>query len=305
LIRITAKVADRSARACRYLLAGTVVAIQNEVPILNAYADGEATQRFSEILSNIPTPTRLSAANSKLQYHGSAPIGGSAQEIRYWRSGQRGQLDVGGQVACYINFEELHIHVCNDEPLHSDTNVDLITGPALILLLCQLNVYCLHAGAVATQAGNIGFIAESGAGKSTLSAHFDDEWRQISDDILPIHFDPEATFIEMLPSYPQLKLQGASIVSGVPNPQPLHFLIRINPKPSAEIEFKRISNLAGMLQVVRHTVAAKLFDKPALQKHAKFAKKLSVSVPVIEVSYARNLDDVADLRKEIINYLKS
>jgi len=304
LIRITAKVADRSARACRYLLAGTPVAIQNEVPVLSAYADGYATERFSEILANAVAPALLNAANSSLQYHGNAPIGGSEQEIRYWRSGHRGQVDIGGEAACQINFQESHIHVCNNESINSEANVDLITGPALILLLSQLNIYCLHAGGVATRVGNIGFIAESGVGKSTLSKDFDKDWRQISDDILPIHFDPDNGSVEMLPAYPQLKLQDATMANGVPQPRHLDYLIRVIPEPSEEISFKHLSKVKGMLQIVRHTVAAKLFDKSALVNHAKFAKKLSVAVPVVEISYPRKLDQIDELRESIVSFLE-
>jgi hypothetical protein len=61
----------------------------------------------------------------------------------------------------------------------------------------------------------------------------------------------------------------------------------------------------AMLQVVRHTVAAKLFDATTLREHARFAKKVSSLVPVIEVSYPRDLDKLDQLRHSIIDYLRS
>lgn len=285
------------------MLAGKIVAMQNEVPALSAFSDGLATERYSEMLSNAPAPDLLRVAKSYLQYFGTAPLAGAEREIRFWRAGNRAQIDVDGEPACQINFRESHIHVLNDEPLTSELNVELVTGPALVLLLSRQSIYCLHAGAVSTIAGNIGFIAESGAGKSTLATDFDDNWRQISDDILPIHFDEQSNIARMLPSYPQLKLPGAISPNGVVKTQPLHFLVRVNPEPSASIRFKRLPKLQGMLQVVRHTVAAKLFDTELLIDHSNFAKQVSIAVPIIEVSYPRKIKQLKELRQHIVNYL--
>ncbi len=305
LIRITAKVADRSARACRYLLAGEIVAMQNEIPVLDAYSDGYATDKFSDLLANTSAPNLMSAANSRLQYFGRAPLNGVGREIRYWRSGHRAQIDIAGQPGCQINFRESHIHVLNDEPLHSALNVELVTGPALVILLSMNSTYCLHAGAVSTSAGNIGIIAESGAGKSTLAKHVDERWRQISDDILPIRFDSQSNSVKMLPAYPQLKLPNATCALGVSEPETLNFLLRVNPEPSARVRFKRLPKVQGMLQVVRHTVGAKLFDTEALVGHADFAKQISIAVPVIEVSYPRKHRQLSKLRQHITNYLEN
>lgn len=287
------------------MLAGKIVAMQNEVPALSAFSDGLATERYSEMLSNAPAPDLLRVAKSYLQYFGTAPLAGAEREIRFWRAGNRAQIDVDGEPACQINFRESHIHVLNDEPLTSELNVELVTGPALVLLLSRQSIYCLHAGAVSTIAGNIGFIAESGAGKSTLATDFDDNWRQISDDILPIHFDEQSNIARMLPSYPQLKLPGAISPNGVVKTQPLHFLVRVNPEPSASIRFKRLPKLQGMLQVVRHTVAAKLFDTELLIDHSNFAKQVSIAVPIIEVSYPRKIKQLKELRQHIVNYLEN
>ena len=305
LIRVTANGADKSARACRYMLAGKVVAMQNEVPALSAFSDGLATEHYSEMLANTLAPDLLTVAKSYLQYYGTAPFAGVEREIRYWRSGNRAQLDIDGEPACQVNFQKSHIHVFNTQPLDSELNIELITGPALVLLLSQHNIYCLHAGSVLTRAGTIGFIAESGAGKSTLTTDFDEGWQQISDDILPIKFDEPTGVAQILPSYPQLKLRGSVSPNGIVKPKSLDFLVRVNPEPSASIRFKRLPRLNGMLQVVRHTVAAKLFDTELLIEHSNFAKLVSVAVPVIELSYPRKITKLKELRQHIVNYLEN
>ena len=75
--------------------------------------------------------------------------------------------------------------------------------------------------------------------------------------------------------------------------------------PSNSISFSVLPRVQAMLQIVRHTVAAKLFDTDTLREHARFAKKVSTLVPVVEVSYPRDLDKLDYLRQSIIDYLSS
>lgn len=52
----------------------------------------------------------------------------------------------------------------------------------------------LHAGAIDTPAGVVGFIGASGAGKSTLTTHLvSSGYGQVADDLLPIRFEPGPT----------------------------------------------------------------------------------------------------------------
>ena len=85
--------------------------------------------------------------------------------------------------------------------------------------------------------------------------------------------------------------------------KPLDYLLRINPVPSEKLGFAELSRTEAMLQVVRHTVAAKLFDSNALHQHAGVARKVSMCVPVIEISYPRNIDQLSSLRESIVDYL--
>ena len=177
----------------------------------------------------------------------------------------------------------------------------------LVLLLTLNDTYCMHAGAVDTIVGRIGIIAESGAGKSTLSQHVGDDWRQVSDDIMPLQISDSGSAIEVFADFPQLKLSDNKAVCGGKgndgDRKKLDYFLRINPVPSNDISFSVLPRVQAMLQIVRHTVAAKLFDTDTLHQHARFAKKVSTLVPVIEVSYPRNLDKLDYLRQSIIDYL--
>ena len=163
----------------------------------------------------------------------------------------------------------------------------------------------MHAGAVDTPIGRIGIIAESGAGKSTLSRHVDKHWSQVSDDIMPVSLNEAGKRINVLPDFPQLKLANNLVLDSPKKDQPLNYLLRVRPEPSEDIDYKVLPRTQAMLQVVRHTVAAKLFDSSMLRQHAHFAKRVSSFVPMIEISYPRDIDQLDHLRSSIVDYLGS
>ena len=76
-------------------------------------------------------------------------------------------------------------------------------------------------------------------------------------------------------------------------------LFRLRSEPSKQIEFRRLEKTEAMLQIVRHTVAAKLFNRAMMKDHARFAKRLSTAVPIFEVSYPRNIEELPRLREAI------
>jgi len=305
VIRVTGRGIAADAQAAHYSVAGQALVCQNSMVGLESFATGRATRSFTNLLSNFIEPSIMTAANARLCYSGRAYFDGEFRQVCYWRSGKRAQIDVDGVPVCQIDYNESHIHVLNCEPLGVGLNLELIIGPALVLLLTQHQTYCMHAGSVDTPIGRIGIIAESGAGKSTLSAHASGEWSQVTDDIMPIMVNEANGTIDVLPDFPQLKLSKHVVIDAPKERKILDCLLRINPNPSDRISFTVLPRVQAMLQVVRHTVAAKLFDTKVLHQHANFAKKVSISVPVIEVSYPRELEQLEGLRSEIIAYLKS
>jgi len=286
--------------AHHYVVAGQPVVFECEVASLKAYHIGKASDRFSELLLNFEEPKLLNASSAKLAYHGLAPIDKKDRRVRFWRQGHRGQIDIDAEPACQIDFEENHIHLLREASFDDQVGLELVTGPALVLLLVELGIYSLHAGAVSTQLGNIAVIAESGAGKSTLCESAGNDWQRISDDVLPVHLSESTSWPYLHADFPQLKLKNATVDVVPEKPAKLDYLLRLNPQPESEIRFEKLTNAPSMLQIVRHTVAAKLFNKKQMRHHASFAKEISIVVPMLEVSYPRDKALIPEVRKEIL-----
>jgi hypothetical protein len=137
-----------------------------------------------------------------------------------------------------VDINEEHIHFLNQNSFDNRLNLEVVTGPALVILLAQKQIYSMHSGAIATPVGNIMLIAESGAGKSTLSAHVNQEWAQLCDDILPLRLDEQNQSLEFLTSFPQLKLDGACVLDRSNVAGKLDFVLRISPASSNNINFR-------------------------------------------------------------------
>jgi hypothetical protein len=294
---------DESAPAYHYSLAGQAVAFQTQVVSLAAFEQGPASNQFSEMCKSPYKVEMLDSNNASLKYSGMASFNGSNRQVDYWRKNGHAQIDIDGEAACSIDLDEEHIHLLNQNTFDDPLNLEIITGPALVILLAQKQVYCMHSGAISTPMGNIMLIAESGAGKSTLSAHVNKQWSQLCDDILPLRLDGAKRYLEFSSNFPQLKLDGGCVAERSSADGKIDFVLRISPSPSNNINFRQMDRTDAMLQLIRHTVAAKLFDQAAMRAHAKFAKKVSGLLPVIEISYPRNIAQLSELRQEIITYL--
>ena len=59
----------------------------------------------------------------------------------------------------------------------------------------------------------------------------------------------------------------------------------------------------SFLKVVRHTVAARLFDEHLLQEHLKFAQKIIDKIPVFSLTYPRKIEQLSLLQKTLIEFL--
>ena len=291
-ISIAAEHLPFAAQEFVYVIAGVEVVFSREVPVLRAFFVG------SRLLASTPINfNQVKPDDFELNYHGSAPFANALRDVKFYRHALFAQINIDDAVACQVSLEDNHIHVLNGAAFDSEINLELLTGPALLLLLAQLNVFCLHAGSIATPFGNVAIIAESGAGKSTLSSHVGDDWSQLSDDILPLKGK------KLLPNFPQLKLPNAVSEGRFGLDDSLRVIFRVNPIPCGDIQFRRLSTVEAMLQVVRHTVAAKLFNRDLLSEHASFANELVSSVSVIELSYPRDLSRLGELRAAILSHL--
>lgn len=238
-----------------------------------------------------------------IEYQGPAPFGNRDRDVTYRRRDKFACIDLDEELVCEINLENSHIHLLREGGFSDLVNIELVTGPAMMIVLAYLKTYCLHASAVLTRAGVVAITGESGAGKSTLAWQAGDAWQQLSDDISPILYDPKQRGIQLSTEFPQLKLANAVAPTRLKEHVNVDFIIRLNPSPAKSIKFRPLTKAEAMLQFVRHTVAVRLFDEKIMRRHTKFAQYVATKVPIIELSYPRDLLGLTDLREQIIDYL--
>jgi len=290
--------------AHRYSIANQTLLFEAQVASLDAFEQSVASEEDEARLKQGYELLVFNRKNAKRYYEGEAKFDNADCHVTYWRRRGVSQIDINGEPVCQIDFANEHIHLLNDRSFDNRINLEVVTGPALVLLLAEQKIFCLHAGAIATPVGNVALIAESGSGKSTLSANTGGHWRQLSDDILPLQLNMQERTVELLTSFPQLKLDGASVMEPVAEPLRLDYIFRLNPEPSETVEFKEISRKDGLLQMIRHTVAARLFGQTLMNTHAKFSTRVAGRVPMIELSFPRNIMQLDQLRDAVIAYLK-
>jgi hypothetical protein len=166
---------------------------------------------------------------------------------------------------------------------------EALFGPALILYLALSDTWCLHASAVARNGRAVAFMGDSGRGKSTLAAFLADRegWQRIADDILPITAGPAG--VTASPHFPQLKLPLKAHPSpDLPVQIPLAAVYLLE-RPNLEdddqtaVRLEPLSRYQAALALIGHTVAARLFDKTLLARHAHFCA--DAAVPVYRLTY--------------------
>jgi hypothetical protein len=176
--------------------------------------------------------------------------------------------------------------------------VETALGPALALALAAHGVFCLHAGAVERQGRVVALVGESGRGKSTLAAFLGHGrgWRRLADDVLPVTSALDSGTVG-LPHFPQLKLApGTQVTADVPHRLPLGAVYVLERPAGASTSTEDLGpanaslsppldTRAAMLALVRHTVAARLFDRTLSTAHMRFCAEAAASVPVRRVAY--------------------
>lgn len=308
MIRVTRQSVADDQRAHHYSLAGLRVVFQSSVPSLAAFMEAEASDRFSEMLKELVGPGAINRKTTPPLYEGEAPLAGRQRQIRSWWSDSIIELDIDGEHLCSVDLQRKHVHLVGALDFSDTLALEVITGPAMMLQLAYINSYTLHASAVNTPSGTIAFMAESGVGKSTLGKDAGPDWQQLGDDMLPLRICPDDSqsggWQFLLQDYPQLKLADARAPHKARD-QSLQAIFRLLPEATDSVRLKRLAKTEAMLQLIRHTVAARLFNDAMLREHARFSKRLSATVPVIQVSYPRKLELLPQLRTELVRYLEN
>ncbi|MGC9334109.1 MAG: hypothetical protein ACP5JJ_08180 [Anaerolineae bacterium] len=226
-------------------------------------------------------------------YQGPGWIGNRWRDLECW-SGSDGYRVAVADVGVFAVAADggAIFHMDADADLAHPLLVETVLGPPLMLALALQGTWCLHASAVLAGEHLIAFMGESGSGKSTLAAFLgaggNGPWRRVADDIVPVVPRPEG--LEALPRFPQLKLPADQQPAiGLPERLPLAAIYLLD-EPKAgqtDVAIQPLAARQGMLSLIRHTVAARLFDRDLLERHMNFCADGVDKVPVRWLSFPR------------------
>ena len=228
-------------------------------------------------------------------YRGPGWIGNRWREVVAWASPDGYHLTIEGVGAFSVGAEGRSVRLERTEPGATQASVvEVALGPGLILALALQDTWCLHAGAVTFGQGAVAFAGESGNGKSTLADYLGRDGAAgrhlLADDILPVGLELDG--VHALPHFPQLKLPPESQPAvGQPERMPLRaiYLLSAPETGRAACEIRAVSPREAALALVRHTVAARLFDSDLLARHMAFCSTVAKRVPVRILSYPRQV----------------
>ena len=258
-----------------YRIAGLTVTADLPLPALAPFsAPGLSTALYD----SVPAPVVQDSGGRAFQ--GQAFLGGRERPVE-GHSGPGGTWLSTDGAACTVSSDGRTIagaSAAEGLPLLAD----LVLGPALCLTLALRGVFCLHAGAVEVDGRIVAFLGDSGAGKSTLARLLG--WPRAADDILPVAGPAAAR-----PRFPQLKLAPEGQPgAGLPEELPLAAVYCLDP-PAGTVAVRPLSSRDAALSLVRHTVAARLFDPGLLDRHLGFCARLAATAPVRALAYPREL----------------
>lgn len=217
-------------------------------------------------------------------FDGSARVGLRECRVRSLAAPGRDLLEVSGAGAFALPHDQDRIEV-DPEPGAEEAAVEeALLGPALALALARRGVFVLHASAVVSGHGVIGFLGESGAGKSTLARLLAGEGlARAADDLLAVTEGPAA-----LPHLPQLKLDTAAMAAilALEPSYPLLGLYEL--APGTEVAVEELPGVSAAASFLKHTIAGRLFARDLLAAHLGFAAGMAGRVRRLRVP--RRLD---------------
>ena len=98
---------------------------------------------------------------------------------------------------------------------------------------------------------------------------------------------------EVLPHFPQLKVPSSRQPgSALPEHLPLRAIYVLGEEEEGVPAITPMDTQEGTLALVRHTVAARLFDDELLAGHLAFCALIASDVPVKRLQYRRAFDDL-------------
>ena len=243
-------------------------------------------------------------------FHADALLGGRPRrvECRAGPWGYRLRVEGAGSFEISANGGQARL-VAPAAQAEPEAVLETVAGPVLVLLLALRGTWCLHASAVGTPVGVVGFLGPSGAGKSTLAAALGAPaggWARVADDVLPITLAAQRA--EAWPGFPQLKLgPAAQPAPTLPERLALRVLYVLGdiapdveaPAAGGPIRIGALSRREATLALVSRTVAVRLFDPTLAARHLAACARLSGLVPVRALRFPRTPDALPAIRAAI------
>lgn len=270
-------------------IAGCVVRTDVDEPWLRPFVLPGSTPEAGPPEAGVPRTF------GKAVYDGPGLVGGVVRRVVRQPTEAGCVLYVEGVGSTVVDFAlgvARRLEACGAGP--SPVEVEVLFGPALVLLLASRGVFCLHAGSVRRGREAVAFLGPSGAGKSTLAraAPRAGGWERIGDDLLPVVLSGSGA--DALPRFPQLKLpEEAQWGLGRQGRIPLRAAYEVRTRPPAkdvEVAVTATDGREGLLRLLRFTVAARLFDRTMTERHLAFCDSLAGRVRVGEFSYPRSFE---------------
>ena len=174
----------------------------------------------------------------------------------------------------------------------------ILLGPALCLNLAMNNVFCLHSSAFKIKETTFVLMAESGTGKSTIARYFHQQKNscRIADDILPIKIEKDK--VMLFPQFPQLKLSNDEQYHGE-NLTGRIVLLFAN-KNSESVSLTKLQTFDAAKNLIKHTVASRLFSQQELANHMDFCHKVASDLPAFQLTYPHQENSLKQL-SELLN----
>ena len=234
----------------------------------------------------------------------------------------------------YIWPDKIVAHLLDPE---YDYMVEIhLLGWILSIWLELHHVPAIHASAVVTKCGAIGFISNSKGGKSTLAAEFVKAgYPLLTDDILPVEKGEEPTFFGR-PGYPQMRMwpdEAAYFLGkyedlGIVHPKYVKRRVPIGPhafgtfsrdkrplkvfyipdrrNEKSDIRIDPISPRDALIELVLHSFSARTVAVLGLEvQRMKFFTGLVLHVPMRRLIYPSGFQHLAGVRAAVENDIAS
>jgi hypothetical protein len=240
-------------------------------------------------------------------------------------------------LADFAISKDCHIVQCHFQASYSEeTGRHLLLDQVLPRVLGQRGHLVLHASAVLTPFGAVGFVGSSGSGKSTLAASFAGNGSQmVADDCLLL--EPHADQVVCVASYPGSRLWPDSVACLFASEREVSFMADYSGKQRVGMHFAHSPDTAGTFELVHlymlEPPTPRGDDSPTMisprAKRDSFLKLVTESfhldvtsqdqlrqtffaiehavhrVPIFNLRFPRDHSHLPNVRKEILTHLST